>query len=169
MSEERITLSPIHMKHQDFLLNLFNEKEVYHTGFLSFSYPYNEIQVNKMLTNWLNENRKYFIVIVDNIEVGLAQISNLDHTNRVCEVGVLLSSQYQRKGLGQKIFKNLIKICFENLDIYRIEARVKSNNESTKIILERLGFTKEGVMRKAIFSNGDRIDLHIYGLLNDKT
>ncbi|MDF0727973.1 GNAT family protein [Cytobacillus sp. S13-E01] len=149
-------------------MELVNDEAVYETGFMGYSYPLSNLQVENMLNKWLTNENKQYVIKFDSVEIGIAQISNIDHSNRVCEVGVLLLEEGQNKGIGHWAFQELTKICFDRLDMYRIEARVKSNNIAASKILDKLNFSLDGVLRKTIYFKGDRIDLQVFGLLQDQ-
>lgn len=66
-----------------------------------------------------------------------------------------------------------IKLCllwaFLTYDLYRIETYLAAYATSTMRFIERkLGFKKEGVMRKRVLHKGRLIDIHIFSLLRDE-
>jgi len=59
----------------------------------------------------------------------------------------------------------LIDFAFRELELNRIEIRCSSENSRSAAIPQRLGFTREGLLRMAEFRNGRLHDFEIYGLL----
>ena len=69
--------------------------------------------------------------------------------------------------------KDLLKLCllwaFLTYDLYRIETYLAAYATSTMRFIERkLGFKKEGIMRKRISHQGRLIDVHVFSLLRDE-
>ena len=56
--------------------------------------------------------------------------------------------------------------AFQNFpDLLRIEAGVYGGNDGSMKVLERVGFTKEGIRRSAVCKGGIIMDNVMYGLL----
>jgi RimJ/RimL family protein N-acetyltransferase len=51
-------------------------------------------------------------------------------------------------------------------DLVRLQARVDVENKASQRVLEKLGFLKEGVLRKYMYNKGKVIDLVVYSLLS---
>ena len=59
-----------------------------------------------------------------------------------------------------------VRWAFQNFpDLLRIEAGVYGGNHGSMKVLERVGFTKEGIRRSAVCKRGIVMDNVIYGLL----
>lgn len=59
----------------------------------------------------------------------------------------------------------MIALCFNDLDLNRIEIKCATANLRSKTVPEKLGFLKEGVIRQGEFVHGEFIDLSLYSLL----
>lgn len=59
----------------------------------------------------------------------------------------------------------LLTYAFDELGLHRIEATTFVSNEASKRVLEKLGFTEEGIARKAVHVEGEWIDKLQFGLL----
>ncbi|MDR0749252.1 MAG: GNAT family N-acetyltransferase [Tannerellaceae bacterium] len=64
--------------------------------------------------------------------------------------------------------KAVIDFGFNELDINRIEAEVMQGNIASEKLLEKQNFTKEGVLRKWMFWNGQHYDMTMYSLLKNE-
>jgi ribosomal-protein-serine acetyltransferase len=62
----------------------------------------------------------------------------------------------------------LIDVGFTELGLHRIEIRAGVENVRSRAIPERLGFTREGVLRGEGRGSGGFYDLVVYGLLEDE-
>ncbi|MDN8667705.1 GNAT family protein, partial [Staphylococcus aureus] len=63
---------------------------------------------------------------------------------------------------------SLIKYCFEELDFNLIEISAAVNNEKRRSIPDRLGFTREGMLRDNEFLNVIYSSSYIYSLLKSE-
>ena len=62
----------------------------------------------------------------------------------------------------------LIKYCFDEIELNRIEISAAVNNEKSQAIPERLGFTREGMLRDNELLNGIYSSSYIYSLLKSE-
>jgi RimJ/RimL family protein N-acetyltransferase len=59
----------------------------------------------------------------------------------------------------------MLAFCFETLELHRVQAACGPENTGSQVLLERLGFQREGVMRDHVFTNGAWRDSVLYSLL----
>jgi len=84
-------------------------------------------------------------------------------------IGYFLAEDYWGKGIASEAVKVLINFLFEEVNINRIQAEVMPLNETSKKVLLKNGFLKEGLLRQATFWSGKGVvDLEIYGLLKEE-
>ncbi|WP_435156498.1 GNAT family N-acetyltransferase [Haladaptatus sp. DFWS20] len=62
----------------------------------------------------------------------------------------------------------LTEYGFNDRRLEKVWASVYAHNEASARVLEKAGFEHEAVHRKEAFVNGDRVDIHYYGLLRDE-
>ncbi len=93
-------------------------------------------------------------------EINLFDIQN----ERQGMVGYRISKAYQGMGFVTEGLKRVIRFCFEETNIQRLEAEVMVKNIPSNRVLEKCGFTCEGTKRQAKFVN-IYADFNIYGLL----
>jgi [ribosomal protein S5]-alanine N-acetyltransferase len=58
--------------------------------------------------------------------------------------------------------------AFEILDVHRIYARHFGRNPASGRVMQKLGMTQEGLMRKHFLKWGDYQDIVYYGLLREE-
>ena len=83
----------------------------------------------------------------DGLLVGSVDLHSIDRTVPSCEIGYWLRSDRTGQGLAQEFVAAAIEIAQAVLAVERIEARCDVRNERSWRLLERLGFTFEGVAR----------------------
>ncbi len=103
-------------------------------------------------------------------EKHLAGIIALNSSSVRCmEIGYWLGEEYQGKGLMTAACKAMIGYSFVELDINRIEIRVEPDNDRSKAVPGRLGFTYEGTQRqKGMNADGKAVDLMMFSLLKEE-
>jgi len=92
-------------------------------------------------------------------------MDNLGWSQHVGEIRVVVAADFQQKGLGKAMVKNLVSHAIDaGLD--KISAMVMENQHSARKAFERLGFEKEAVLRGHVRdTQGNKQDLII--LSND--
>jgi RimJ/RimL family protein N-acetyltransferase len=80
-------------------------------------------------------------------------------------IGIALAPEHQRKGYGVEAQQILSAYLFATFPIMRVEAQTDITNRPEQRALEKAGFTREGVLRKAQWRNGTWHDQVIYSKL----
>ena len=81
------------------------------------------------------------------------------------ELGYILGSEHWGKGLAGEAQRRIIDYAFGELELTRLEADVDPANTASVRSLERLGFTREGLLRERWTVEGEVTDSAFYGLL----
>ena len=95
---------------------------------------------------------------VGNVRRGVSQSASL---------GYWIGEKYSRNGYMKEALKILIPSLFVDLRLNRIEAATLEENIASKNLLKKIGFKKEGVLRKYLKINGAWRDHILYGLLEN--
>ncbi len=92
--------------------------------------------------------------------IGVRPLDDVHH--RTAEIGYWLSESFRGRGIVTDAVRALVPVAFAAFDIVRLEARIFSNNPASMRVLEKCGFTREAVHRKAIIKNGAVLDEVVY-------
>lgn len=84
------------------------------------------------------------------------------------EIGYLLHSALQGKGLMQEAVREVVHYGFSHLQLHSVEANVNPANTASIRLLEKTGFVREAHFRENYFYNGRFLDSYIYSLLAPK-
>ncbi|MGC9470892.1 MAG: GNAT family N-acetyltransferase [Bacteroidales bacterium] len=90
-----------------------------------------------------------------------------DVYRRSGEIGYFLGEPYWNKGIMTRAVRLTVEYGFGELDLVRIHTGVFEYNVASQKVLEKCGFVKEGVFRKAVFRQGKLVDEIRYALLRD--
>jgi len=95
---------------------------------------------------------------VGNVRRGVAQSASL---------GYWVGKNHARNGYMKEALQILIPTLFIDLRLNRLEAATLEENKASRNLLKKIGFKKEGVLRKYLKINGTWRDHILYGLLED--
>ena len=98
--------------------------------------------------------------------IGECDISDIDLHHKRGEVGFLFRRDAWGKGYAFEAMTRVLRYGFDELGLERLGARFHAGNESSRKLLEKLGFTFEGTLRGHVLRDGVRRDCVLYGLNN---
>ncbi len=81
------------------------------------------------------------------------------------EIGYELHSEYWRRGLMSEAVAAVMRFCFDRLSLHRLAADTTEGNAASAALLQKLGFSLEGVLRERVFWRGDHHNLWLFSLL----
>lgn len=88
-----------------------------------------------------------------------------DVYRKSAELGYWLAEEYWGGGVMTRAVAQICKEAFERFDIVRIYAEPFACNSGSRRVLEKTGFTLEGVMKQGVFKNGQMLDYCMYALM----
>jgi [ribosomal protein S5]-alanine N-acetyltransferase len=83
------------------------------------------------------------------------------------EVGYEIHPSYWRKGYTSEALSEVLTYGFDVMDLTRIGAVVFVGNDASNQLLTKIGFQKEGILKKYMYQNGVANDTYVYSLLKD--
>lgn len=81
------------------------------------------------------------------------------------EVGYWLDADFEGRGLVTRAVSAMLDHAFGPLGLHRVGLRAVADNERSRKVADRLGFTQEGVLREYAAFADERRDLVLYSLL----
>lgn len=85
-----------------------------------------------------------------------------------CFAGCRLDTDEINRGYMTEAMREVIRIAFDGMGLHRIEANIIPRNVRSRRVVEKLGFTLEGMSRKYLRINGVWEDHLHYVVLNEK-
>jgi ribosomal-protein-alanine N-acetyltransferase len=132
-----------------------------------FPYPYTV----EVAEDWINSQQdqqpfvNFALAIEDNVVGGVGFELREDVYRKTALIGYWMSEDHWGKGIMTQAVKLAVNYAFAHLDIIRVQAGVLSKNPASMRVLEKAGFIKEGIMRKAVIKHGEIMDEHLYAIL----
>ncbi len=96
---------------------------------------------------------------------GAIGVHRIDWANRLTSVGYWLDESLSGRGIMTKCCKAVLGSLFQEFELNRVEIRCATGNTKSCAIPERLGFTREGVIREGQWVEGRPLDLVVYSML----
>ena len=99
-------------------------------------------------------------------EVSWIRLVNGPPPNGYCwNIGVWVRPDQRGKGYGSEAQRLVAAYLFEHTYLERVEAGTEADNVAEQKALERAGFTREGVLRRACFRGGRWRDMVVFSKL----
>lgn len=84
------------------------------------------------------------------------------------EIAYALSHNFWGKGFMPEAVRAAFRVGFKQLDLVRIEAQCLPENENSARVMEKVGMSHEGTLRKRMYVKGKSRDLDMYSILREE-
>lgn len=162
-NQNMITLRVLELSDVDDFMVWATDEKV--TKFCSFD-PYNsQQQALDYITNTIIPHPYYRAICLHNRPIGAISVIPKDHHRG--EMGYLLASAYWGRGIVTRAVEMVVSSIFTELpSLERVEALVDVENKGSQRVLEKAGFTREGVLRKYVLQKGRLRDMVMFSVVS---
>jgi len=91
-----------------------------------------------------------------------------DVWRRSAEMGYWLGEGHWGRGIATEAVRAMVGYAFATLSICRLYAGAFAWNPASMRVLDKAGFTREAVLKKAVTKDGRTIDLALYVIVRDE-
>lgn len=112
----------------------------------------------------------YFAIteINSDVIIGYTSISDIDYRMGTCFwSGIKLIETVRGKGYSIQVALLIEKYVFEEMRMVRCKGVCLEDHAVALKLMERAGYTKEGLMRKSIYKNGKHINQWLLSITDD--
>jgi RimJ/RimL family protein N-acetyltransferase len=81
------------------------------------------------------------------------------------EIGFTLARPYQKQGYAAEAVRGMLDHLFGVRGLHKVSAEADARNLASARLLERVGFTREGLLREHTWIKGEWTDDLLYGML----
>ena len=162
-----VTLRRWMITDHDALVAEANSRAVWRNMIHSFPHPYTTADASSWIERCMGQDPPQDLVIAagDRL-IGVCGSDPGDGVNRyTAEVGYWLGERHWGRGVMTAAFESFLGYVWETFDVERLQATVFAWNPASARVLEKTGFSLEGVHRKAIYKDDEFVDLLMYSLL----
>ncbi len=159
-----VKLRPLTKQDAPVMANLANNIEIWKNVRDYFPHPYQlsdaETYISKIAEN---QNNHVFAIEFDNQFVGITGFfGQADVYRHSAEIGYWIGQPYWGKGIGTSAISQLCDIAFNQVGVRRLYAGVFGYNIGSCRLLEKAGFSLEGIGKLAILKNDTLHDEYRY-------
>ena len=148
------------------LTEWFNKPEV--LGEYNPLHQGSRTDIEKMLET-PNELKPFIIEKKDGSKIGWIMHFNFLNTYmNMLELAYGLVPSERGKGYSSEAAQLMVDYLFLSKDITRIIATTHTKNVASQKALEKIGFKREGTMRKCYFNRGEWTDMFIFSILREE-
>lgn len=112
----------------------------------------------KRKTNYSHE----YAILYKGEVVGGCGIKINQHRTYIGEIGYFIDEDCWGKGIATRATKMLERICFEELNVSRVEILMKIENKASERVAIKCGYKKEGIMKKTLKQKDTLCDCYLY-------
>jgi ribosomal-protein-alanine N-acetyltransferase len=153
------------------LPKLANNRRIWRNLTNRFPHPYGRDDAVSWieLANCDLENAQHFAIVAEGEVVGGVGFERLqDLSTRSAEIGYWIGEPYWERGIATLALQAATTLAFNDFDFARLQAGVLEWNPASCRVLEKAGFTREGVYRNHIFKDGELCDQIMYAKLREE-
>lgn len=110
----------------------------------------------------------FAITCEQDIPIGIIGLESVSVVNGDAVVPMCIERAVRNKGIGIRALALVLDIAFRQLGLVRVTSYYRADNEISRALTGRAGFSEEGRMRQAWFSGGERHDMIVIGLLRQE-
>ena len=119
----------------------------------------------KRCDNLTADTKWFFIEKKDGTKIGEIGHNML---GKFLEIYYYLVQSERGKGYGTEAVMIMVDYLFLSRELMRVQATTEVSNIVSQRVLEKVGFTKEGIIRKSNFSRGKWCDDCLYSILREE-
>jgi ribosomal-protein-alanine N-acetyltransferase len=160
---ERLTLRPLAAQDAAPLARIAGDRSIADT-MISVPHPFYPEHARM----WVEDRaHRYFAVCPPDELVGLAALRDIDPEHLQAELSFFVARAHWGRGIAREAGEALVRNAFEELRLNRLVAFRMMRNEASGLVLERLGFRPEGLLRQRVRKWGVFEDVVAYALLSE--
>ena len=114
---------------------------------------------------WKNDTSWEFIIFDGDEVAGTVGFNNVNGPWRSCNLGYWVRSDLAGRGYISEAASAAIDFAYASTPMHRLEICAAIENNASWRIAEKLGFTREGILRDGYWVADQALDVYMYSLL----
>jgi len=166
-SIESCILRPWSVADKPSLISNANNRKVWRNLTSSFPHPYTAADADNWLTHANQPGRSIHVAIAlhGSAVGGIGAIAGQGIAEHTCQFGYWLGEPHWGKGIATAAAESFVRHLQAERAFARLEAPVFEWNPASMRVLEKVGFVREGVLRKSVTKDGELLDSVMYAYL----
>jgi ribosomal-protein-alanine N-acetyltransferase len=166
---ERLGLRPVTLEDVEDILTFATDVEWAH--YLPVPQPYTRRDAEEFVASQIlldREQTASWGIVLDGAVIGGINL-RMDSENHACELGYSVAREYWGQGFATEAARAVIDAAFESLpDLNKVRAMADLRNVASQRVMEKVGMTREGILRQNRLFRGEHVDEVWYGLLRSE-
>ncbi len=166
---DRVVLRPLREQDADAMLADAHDQEITH--FTGTHADFTREQIDAWCASRQHQPDRLDLAVTDRTSsewMGEVVINDWDRDNRSCSFRIALSAKARNRGIGTEATQLVVDHVFDEIDdppVNRIALEVYHFNPRGLAVYEKVGFLPEGVLRDALYWQGEFHDAIVMGML----
>ncbi len=98
--------------------------------------------------------------------IGNISVWTTSKLGKIAEIGYWVRSDEVSRGVCTEAVDRLLEETFDALGYHKVVLRIALGNDASDRVAEKLGFTREGVLREELLIRGNWVDHSLWSLLD---
>ena len=98
--------------------------------------------------------------------IGNISVWTTSKLGKIAELGYWVRSDEQSRGVCTESVDRLLEEAFDALGYHKVILRIAIGNDASDRVAQKLGFTREGVLREELLIRGNWVDHSLWSLLD---
>ncbi|MDX2007313.1 MAG: GNAT family protein [Meiothermus sp.] len=165
-------LQPLEPRHAQEFLDFLTANREHLLEWLNWEHLFGLEEAQKYLaqgmTRYAEDSLPWVGIWQDGRMAGGVLFFPVDKRTKSSEIGYWLGRGFTGRGLVTRAARAMLNHAFGELGLKRMALLAATENRASRRVAERLGFTLEGVLRKAGLCKGQTVDLAAYSMLAEE-
>ena len=124
-----------------------------------------EFIAHRILADWSAQAE--FAIVIESRVIGAIGL-HITQEHQIAELGYLIGRRLWGRGIAPEAGKPVIDWAFQHYNLHKVYARTDVRNRQSWRVMEKLGMTRDGVLRGHWKLRDEHVDLVYYSLLRDE-
>ena len=164
LNGKKISLRPLEFEDYQLIVNWHNDTNI---KYLTMMHPFPVPQasekewIENIITNKSNLQVYFGIELLEtNALVGIICLKPINYLHNNAKVGIFIGdASYRSRGIGMEAMQLVLEYGFKQLNLIKINLEVIESNIAAIKLFDKMGFIKEGILKKQFFFNDKYFDV----------
>jgi putative acetyltransferase len=158
MNISEIVIRHVQAADAEALQQMHVHQDVYHST-LQIPHPSMDMWHERVMRK---PGRRQLVACIDERLVGHLTVDVMENPRRshVATFGISIASEFQNRGVGSALMREMVNLCDNWLRVDRIELTVFVDNPVGIALYRKFGFEIEGTGKKYALRNGEYVDAY---------
>lgn len=163
---DTVELRPVEIEDVEFITELLNDPRV-RTDTAKVGPKY-ATEIRDWVESLGEGGDADFVIYVDGDRVGVISLASPNEVWGTIEVGYSITPSEWGNGYATDALTEVCGYAFDERRLNKVYATTFAGNDASIRVLEKAGFSREGVFRNEGFVDGEYVDVYRYGQLADE-